>query len=63
MKVAVLSAAVLTGAVAQASAQPALAFDHVVSIQGQTFWKGDPGTADPGTFFDSGQYRFTPIII
>ena len=60
MKVAVLAAAVLSGATAQASAQPAMAFDHVVTIQGQSFWTGDPGTADPGTFFDSGQYRFDP---
>ena len=60
MKVAVLSAAVLSGATVQASAQPFFPPDHVVTIQGQSFWTGDPGIADPGTFFDSGQYRFDP---
>ncbi len=58
MKMAALSAAVLSGAAVLASAQPALALDHQVTIQGQTFWTGDPGTTDPGTFFDTGQYRF-----
>ena len=60
MKMTALSAAVLFGAAVRGSAQPTLAFDHMVTIQGQTFLTGDPGTADPGTFFDSGQYRFDP---
>ena len=30
-----------------------------MTIQGQTFWTGDPGHRS-GNFFDTGQYRFDP---
>jgi len=59
MKMAALSAVVLSGA-ALVAAQPARAFDDVRTVQGQTFWTGNPGAIDPGSFFASGQYRFDP---
>ncbi len=59
MKANVLSAVALSGA-ALVTTQSARALDHQVTILGQTFWTGDPGATDPGSFFDSGQYRFDP---
>lgn len=30
------------------------------NAQGQSYWSGDPGPVDPGTFWDSGQNRYDP---
>ncbi len=58
IKLAVLSAAVLTGA-ALAATQPALAQSMRV-VNGQAYWRGDPGQVSPGAFWTGGEYKNDP---
>jgi hypothetical protein len=60
-KMAALSAVVLSGAALAAA--PARAFDDVVTVQGQTFWTGNPGTPIREAFLTAANIGSTPIII
>jgi hypothetical protein len=51
--------AMMTAAVGLAClAAPAAA--GIRTVQGQTFWTGDPGPVDPGNFYSSGQAQADP---
>jgi len=30
------------------------------TVDGQAFWRGDPGSIDPGPFWDGGEHRYDP---
>jgi hypothetical protein len=57
-KVAAVSTAVLAVA-AVAAIQPAKA-QSMRTVNGQSYWRGDPGPVDPGSFWDSGEYKYDP---
>lgn len=39
---------------------PAHAGGGVRTVDGQSFWRGDPGPIDPGPYWTSGQYKYDP---
>ncbi len=49
-----LAAVVVVGAPARAAA------GGMRVVDGQAYWRGDPGPIDPGPFWDSGQYKYDP---
>ncbi len=49
-----LAAAVVLGG------PPAHAAGGVRTVDGQSFWRGDPGPVDPGPYWTSGQYKYDP---
>jgi hypothetical protein len=57
MKMAVLSAAVATGsAIAAQSAQA----QSMRVVNGQAYWRGDPGPVAPDPYWVGGQYKYDP---
>ena len=58
IKLAVVSAIALTGP-ALAATQPALAQSMKV-VNGQAYWRGDPGPITPGPFWSGGESRYDP---
>jgi hypothetical protein len=44
---------------AAATASPAQA-RHVKTVDGQSYWTGDPGRIDPGSYWTSGLYKYDP---
>lgn len=38
---------------------PAMA-QHVRTVQGQSYWSGDPGPVSPGAYWEGGQYKYDP---
>jgi hypothetical protein len=57
LQIAAASAAVL--AVAAFAPPPAKA-QSMRTVDGQAFWRGDPGPIDPGTFWSGGEYQHDP---
>ena len=56
VKAATASIATLV-AVGFAAIQPALA-QSMRTVDGQSYWRGDPGPINPGSFWDGGQYKY-----
>lgn len=50
--------AVIAAAAALASLNPAAA--GTKTVDGQTYWTGDPGPVNPSAFFEGGQYKYDP---
>jgi hypothetical protein len=57
-KAAAVSAAALAMAVF-ATTSPAQA-QHVRTVDGQSYWTGDPGPVAPGSFWADGEYKYDP---
>ncbi|MDI9848608.1 hypothetical protein QM467_11135 [Rhodoblastus sp. 17X3] len=53
---AAASAAAL--AVASFAATQAVQAQSMRTVDGQTYWRGDPGPIDPGSFWDGGQNKY-----
>lgn len=45
--------------IALAASAPAQA-QSMRTINGQAFWRGDPGPVAPGAFWDGGEYKYDP---
>ncbi len=58
VKAATSSAAALV-VVSFTATQPAQA-QHMRTVDGQSYWQGDPGPINPGTFWEGGQYKYDP---
>ncbi len=56
-KSAAVSAAML--AVTALAATPVQA-QSMRMVNGQAYWRGDPGPIDPGAFWNGGEYRYDP---
>ena len=50
--------AVVAAGAALATLHPAAA--GMRTVDGQSYWTGDPGPIDPGAFFDGGQFQYDP---
>ncbi len=57
-KIAALSIVGL--ALATFAAPPSAEAQAVRNVDGQAYWSGNPGAVDPGSFWDSGEYRYDP---
>ncbi len=58
LKTAGASAAIL--AVAGFAAPTLAQAQSMRTVDGQAYWRGDPGPIDPGAFWDSGEYKYDP---
>jgi hypothetical protein len=57
---AVLSVALVgASSLAAATASPAQA-QHVKTVDGQSYWTGDPGPVAPSSFWTGGEYKYDP---
>ena len=58
VRVAAASAAAL--AVATLAAPPTVQAQSMRIVNGQAYWRGDPGPVEPNAYWSGGQYKYDP---